>query len=173
MQLENTQEAFDRFARYVIQQARSNLTKQKKNVSGNLYKSLGYKLSVYPNSMRLKFTGMDEGTYGSFVDQGVSGTEKKYPTKFSYRDKRPPVSALLPWIEAKRLRFRDSKGRFKKGSYKSMAYVIANNIYKRGIKPSYFFTKPFEKAFKGLPNEVVEAFGLDLDEFLDFTKYGK
>jgi hypothetical protein len=173
MRLENTQEAFDKFARYVVQQARTNLTKQKKNVSKGLYNSLGYNLSVYPNSMRLKFTGMDENSYGAYVDRGVSGTEKKYPTPFSYKDKRPPVSALLPWIQKKRLRFRDADGKFKKGSYQSMAYVISNNIYKRGIKPSYFFTKPFEKAFKGLPDEVVIAFGLDLDQFLDFSNNGK
>jgi hypothetical protein len=30
-----------------------------------------------------------------------------------------------------------------------------------GIKPSLFFTKPFEAAYKQLPEELVEKYGLD------------
>ena len=40
MQLKQTQEALNKFAKYVIQQSRSNLTKGKKNVSKELYNSL-------------------------------------------------------------------------------------------------------------------------------------
>ena len=40
-----------------------------------------------------------------------------------------------------------------------------------GIKPSLFFTKPFEAAFKKLPDELVEKYGLDMEElFEDITK---
>jgi hypothetical protein len=50
-----------------------------------------------------------------------------------------------------------------------LAYVIANNIYARGIKPSLFFTKPFEQGFKKLPDEVLEAYGLDVEDYLKYT----
>ena len=40
-----TQKTLNSFAKYVIQQSRSNLSKQKKNVSSSLYGSLGYDLS--------------------------------------------------------------------------------------------------------------------------------
>ena len=43
------------------------------------------------------------------------------------------------------------------------------SIYKKGIKPSLFFTKPFEQAFKKLPEELTEAFGLDIRNFLQYT----
>lgn len=36
---------------------------------------------------------------------------------------------------------------------------------KRGIKPTFFLTEPFEEEFKKLDEDVVEAFGLDLEEF--------
>jgi hypothetical protein len=67
------------------------------------------------------------------------------------------------------IRLRDEKGRFKRGNYKTIAQVIAGNIYNRGIKPSMFFTTPFQKAFKDLPEELILSFGLDLERFIDFT----
>ena len=30
-------------------------------------------------------------------------------------------------------------------------------------------TKPFEKAFERLPDELVEAYGLDVEQFLEYT----
>jgi hypothetical protein len=32
-----------------------------------------------------------------------------------------------------------------------------------------FFTTPFQKAFKDLPEELILSFGLDLERFIDFT----
>ena len=62
---------------------------------------------------------------------------------------------------------RDKKGRF--GSYKTMGYILANSIKKKGIKPSLFFTKPFETAFNNLPDDIVEAYALDVENFLKYT----
>ena len=74
---------------------------------------------------------------------------------------------IKKWVKARRFQFKDKKGKFL--SYESTAYIIARSIYNKGIKASLFFTKPFEKGFKRLPEELLEAYGLDVDEFLDFT----
>ena len=42
--LKNVQQELNRFAKYVISQSRTNLTKGKKNVSKELYNSLDHKL---------------------------------------------------------------------------------------------------------------------------------
>ena len=42
MELQDTRDILNSFAKYVIQQSRSNLTKGKKNVSKALYNSLDY-----------------------------------------------------------------------------------------------------------------------------------
>ena len=69
------------------------------------------------------------------------------------------------WVRQKNIQFKDKRsGRFL--SYKSTAFLISRSIYNKGIKPSMFFTKPFENAFKRLPDEVVEKFGLEVDEFM-------
>ena len=51
-------------------------------------------------------------------------------------------------------------------SYQSMSFIIARAIYNKGIKPSLFFTRPFEKAFNNLSEEIKKQFELDLQEFL-------
>ena len=47
MTLEETNKALNKFAKYVIQQARTNLTKGKKNVSNELYKSLDSDVKIH------------------------------------------------------------------------------------------------------------------------------
>jgi hypothetical protein len=161
---EQTYKYLNDFAKYVIQQSRSNLTKSNKNVNKKLYNSLDADIEVGANSFRIAFLMED---YGVFQDQGVSGTKKKYNTPFSYKSKRPPLQPILNWVEKRRFQFRKENGKFM--SYKSTAFLITRGIFKNGIKPSLFFTKPFEKAFERLPDELVEAYGLDVEQFLKYT----
>ena len=161
----STYKYLNEFAKYVIQQSRSNLTNKNKNVDKKLYNSLDKEIEVSANSFRLTFL-MEN--YGEFQDKGVSGTKKKYNTPFSYSSKRPPLKPIQDWVTKRRFQFKNKEsGKFM--SYKSTAYLIAGGILKNGIKPSLFFTKPFEKAFERLPDELVEAYGLDVEQFLQYT----
>lgn len=161
---ENTKEYLNAFAKYVIQQSRSNLSKQNKNVDKKLYNSLDKEIEVGANSFRLAFLMED---YGTFQDKGVSGTKKKYNTPFSYKSKKPPLKPITDWVKKRRFQFRKDNGKFM--SYQSTAFLVRNGIFKNGIKPSLFFTKPFEKAFERLPDELIEAYGLDVEQFLEYT----
>ena len=163
------EEALEKYAKYVIQQSRSNLTKAKKG-GGKLYNSLQYQI----DSPRVKFLSED---YGVFVDQGVRGDNpaKVSPnarirgqqapnSKFRFGSGKSPktfkqfVNKMSIWAKAKNLRFRDDKGRFTRGNYRSMGYVIASNIYNRGIRPTMYFTKPFERGIELYGDEIVEAY---------------
>jgi len=166
MRLKKTEAALEAFKNFVIQQARTRLTKSKKNVSKELYNSLKGNVKVMPNSINVDFEMED---YGLFQDKGVSGKEKKYNTPYSYTTKMPPVKPLADWAKKKSIRLRNDKGKFKKGNYNTIGFLIARSIYRKGIKPSLFFTKPFEQGFKKLPNELVQQFGLDVEDFLAFT----
>jgi len=166
--LKNVQQELNRFAKYVIQQSRTNLTKGKKNSSKALYNSLDYNLNVSPNSFSMSFIMED---YGIFQDKGVSGIKKKYDTPFSYKDKMPPPSKMDKWIVRKGLKgIRGKDGKFI--SRKSLQFMIARSIYNNGIKPSLFFTKPFEKAFKNLDKDIIKVYQLDVEELLKFTTNG-
>lgn len=161
----NTKEYLNAFAKYVIQQSRSNLTKGNKNVDKKLYDSLDKEIEVGSNSFRMAFLMED---YGAYQDKGVSGTQKKYNTPFSYKSKKPPLKPITQWVTKRRFQFRNKEtGKFM--SYQSTAFLVRNGIFKNGIKPSLFFTKPFEKAFERLPDELVESYGLDVEQFLQYT----
>lgn len=163
--LTNTKQSLEDFRKYVSSQARRNLTRLKKNDTKGLYKRLDGVLKVSPNSFQLSW---DLG-YGNFQDKGVSGTEKKYDTPYSYKSKMPPIKPLSEWAKRKGIRLRDEQGKFQKGNYRTIGFLIARSIFRKGIKPSLFFTKPFEQGFKNLPDQVIEAYGLDVEEFLKFT----
>tara|TARA_R110000787_G_scaffold179555_2_gene291406 strand:+ start:1277 stop:1792 length:516 start_codon:yes stop_codon:yes gene_type:complete len=171
MDFKQTKAALESFAKFVIKQSRTNLTKKKKNVTSSLYESLGYDLNVSKNSFYLEFY-MDE--YGAFVDEGVKGKKSNYPenrnSRFSFNTKRPPMQPLADWAKKKNIRLRDAKGKFKKGNYKTIGFILAKSIFEKGIKASFFFTKPFEQGFEKLPNELVDKFALDIDDLLDFTQ---
>jgi len=156
MAQDEVQKALDKFRDHVIRQARSNLTRLKKNSSKRLYNSIDGKVKAMPNSISMEFT-MEE--YGFYQDKGVSGKEKKYDTPFSYKSKMPPPSKLDKWAVRKGIAHRDEKGKFI--NRKSLTFLIARGIYKNGIKPSLFFTKPFESAYKKLPEELIEKYGIE------------
>ena len=163
------QAELDKFKKYVIQQSRSNLTKGGKNVEKKLYNSIGGESISSKNSMRLAFEMED---YGTFQDLGVkgkrsSGKAPNSPYKFgSGTGKKGGLTeGINKWVRARRFQFRDKKGQFL--SFESTAFLITRSIYNKGIKPSFFFTKPFEKAFERLPDDIIEAYGLDVESLIN------
>lgn len=155
----------NKFRDYVISQAKANLTRQGKNSSKGLYNSIKGNVKANPNSFEMDFS-MEE--YGFYQDKGVSGIKKKYNTDYKYTNKMPPAKAFDKWVVRKGLAPRE-KGKFK--NRKSLSFAIARSVYINGIKPSLFFTKPFEKAFKRLPSDLVEAFGLDAIKLFNSTTF--
>jgi len=160
----SVEKALDTFGKRVQQQSRSNLTRLKKNVSGNLYKGTKYDLTVSANSFSLSFPMTP---YWNFQDAGVSGTERKFNTPFSYKTKKPPAHIFESWAKRKGIKPRGANGQFT--TYKSFGFAVANSVFKKGLKPTKFFTTPFENEFKKLPNEIVKAYALELDDLLRFS----
>jgi hypothetical protein len=164
MDKEETYNALKRFQQYVVRESRSNLKRMKKNSSNKLYQSIKGSVKVNANSFELDIQMLP---YGQFQDKGVSGKKKKYNTPYSYKNKMPPARVFDKWMVRKGIAPRNEKGQFQ--NRKGLSFAIARGIYMNGIKPSLFFTKPFEKAFKKLSPELVEAYGLDVAELMEFT----
>lgn len=150
--MDNTKKALEKFGKYLVKESRKNLTRKKKNVTNSLYDSLDYQVKAMPNSFEFDFL-MEE--YGEWVDKGRRA------------GKNPPFSPLRKWVEDRRIQFRDNSGRFQ--TYDQTAWRVVKSIGRKGIEPSNFYTRPFNLAFQKLPNEVAEAYALDVEEFLDFT----
>jgi len=152
MKGENTQKALDKFGKYLVKESRKNLTRKKKNVTNSLYDSLDYDIKAMPNSFEFDFL-MNE--YGEWVDKGRKA------------GKNPPFSPLRKWVEDRRIQFRSNKGKFQ--SYDQTAWAIVKSIGKKGIPASNFYSRPFNLGYAKLPNEIVEAYALDVEDFLEFT----
>jgi hypothetical protein len=164
MQLDNFKKALEEFRDKVVEESKKNLRKEGKG-GGQLENDLkGGEVKVTNRSLQFE---IEMPYYGVFQDKGVSGIKKKYNTPYSYKQKMPPPSKLDKWTVRKGIAPRDEKGRFL--SRKSLQFLIARSIFYNGIKPSLFFTKPFEKYAKGLPKELEQAFALDTEAFLEFT----
>jgi len=167
------EDALNKFAKNVVKQSRSNLTRKKKNASKSLYNSLGYDLTVSKNSFSLSFEMED---YGEFIDKGVKGVGgtkadgTKWKTKkvdnnlYKYTNKKPPTKAFDRWIVRRGIAPRTSTGQFT--SRKSTAFAIATSVYHTGLETTNFFTKPLEDNFEKLPDELVEAFALTVDNII-------
>ena len=168
LNIQETQKILNRFRLHVVKEARKNLTNKQKNASKGLYNSIAGNVKAMPNSISIEFVMQQ---YGAFQDKGVSGTQKKYDTPFSYKSKMPPSKPFEKWAKQKGIKPRGKDGRFI--SYKSLGFLISRSIFRKGIKPSLFFTKPFEAAFKNLPDETIQAFALDVEELMSKTILNK
>ena len=180
MELKQVNIILMRFKDYVIQQSRSNLSKSNKNNSKTLYNSIKGEVVASDN---YSIVGFSMDYYGQFIDKGVKGadpskvspnskiTGQQAPNSpFSFKNRMPPSKPLAAWAKSKNLRLRDDKGKFKEGSYNTIGIILAKNIWARGIKPSLFFTKPFEEGYKKyIGVDLMKAFGQDIDTMIDYN----
>ena len=165
----SVKQSLDDFGKYIVQQSRSNLTKKGKKDRGDLYKSISYDLKVSKNSFEITFLMED---YGKFVDKGVKGVSSsaKAPTspfKFGTGTGRKGglTDGIKGWTRRKRIQFKDrNTGKFL--SYESTSFLIMRSIWNKGLETTNFFERPFELAFKRLPDDLVEAYGLEVDRLL-------
>ena len=157
----------EEFFKAVKKQARQNLSKGTKlqrkkrpiNNTKRLYNSIKYE-KLFESKDGIAY-GMSMLDYGDYIDSGVKGTKSNYRvnknTPFKYKS-QPPSTALGGWAKAKNIRFRDLKGRYTKGTYKQIGFVLARSIFEKGIRANNFFTIPFVNEFKKLPEDLQNIF---------------
>ena len=158
------------FGDSVVTTAKENLNKPNRfsgkptTTSGNLESKIKFAARVMPNSMSLKF---DLGEYGEGIDQGVNGAENGnnwgYP--FSFKKTVPGsgmVNNIMTWMQQKGI------SGFNPSNPRTDAFFIASMVLRRGITATGFFEKAYREHFKNLDKELVEAFGLDVDDFFEF-----
>lgn len=169
MSIEN---ALNSFGKYVVKQARTNLTKEGKKDTNKLYSSLKYNVSVGRNSFTFSLS-MEK--YGEFVDKGVRGAGgvRKTTSRFNRRNNRGKL-----WkIKGKDSPFKFGKSggispkHFEKWARKRglSEYAVAKAVYHQGLETTNFLTKPFNAAFERLPDDLVEAYALEVEDFMKFS----
>lgn len=167
--MSQVKQSLDAFGKFIVQQSRTNLSKKKKKDTGELYNSINYELRVSKNSFQLLFKMTD---YGQFIDKGVKGVSSSAkapnsPFKFGTGTGRTGglTKGIDGWVKRKRIQFKN-RGNGQFISYNQTAFLIRNSIWNKGLETTNFFERPFELAFKKLPDELIEKYNLDLDNLL-------
>lgn len=172
MSLENT---LNSFGTKVINSAKRNLQKEDKS-GGKLEKTLDYKVIVSPNSFQFDIYAEDYWTYVDYGVKGVGGSKangdnwkvkRVTNNKYRYKDKMPPTRVFSNWSVKKGIAPRNKKGQFT--TRKGLMFALAKSVYHTGIETTNFLTKPFNDEFQNLPNEVIDAYGLTVENLLKTT----
>jgi len=172
LKLEKVNKTIQMFRDYVIREAKNNLKQSGHNNTSSLANSIKGEL-LTENDYTI--VGFQMNDYGTFVDLGVKGKTSSdkapnSPYKFGSGTGRKGglTKGINQWVRQKGFQFRDKKGKFL--SYDSTAYLITRSIFHKGIKPSLFFTKPFEAGYKKyIDIDLVRAFGQDVETMVDFN----
>jgi hypothetical protein len=159
MEQKEVQKLLDDFRDKVIAEAKQGLPRD----TGELAKSLKSYVKASKNSIQITF---QMKSYGWFQDRGVKGVasgESLSDYKFGTGKKDGGLTrGINKWVQRKQIQFRNKEtGQFM--SYEQTARTIIRSIWMKGIKPSMWFTKPFEKYYRKLPNEVTKKYVKDLE----------
>jgi len=154
-----------------ITTAQKNLVKNKSIASGaiddirmNFTKfATSYTISLgYPKSE-------PASKYWDFINKGVKGTKNvkadaKTPYKFNPSKKAIPIASAQKWLGYNKLKVTAIKKYKKLGveqkaidGKKSLAYMLARSIHRKGIKSTHYFDNAQKEVFGKNFYEVMEA----------------
>lgn len=177
----------DEFAQDVVEKAQRNLgayrmvqdrkgrkKKRRADSSGNLRKSLTYRMGSSSSNTRLSFFAKGSAAdYAAFVEQGVNGTQKKWGSPFSFKGKNINQKAILDWMKRKPIRLREMKngklGGFTKVTEKKKkqaAFLIGRSIAKYGFAPLNYMSDALNDAIPEWTERFGEAVAKDIEEKL-------
>jgi hypothetical protein len=178
------------YGKYIVRQAKQILSQKGKNVTGKLSKSLKYKIIKSKDGYDIKFLA---SKYAAFVNKGVSGTKgrrtyidkdgKRKVSPFKFK-KQPPSSVIEGWIKNRGIKGRSAgtKYKLKDGTVKrsgagrfmkrkSLAFLIARSIKRKGIPAASFYTQPLSYSFNKFKKDMMQHFKTDiLNEIKTFKK---
>ena len=179
MDTTNIERYLDSFGKQVVRDAKGILSSAKGNTA--LGSSIRFEVTPDSTGFSTKFYMED---YGTYLDKGVSGTQQQRSFKsynkqtqsspYSYKaakgHSQPPTGIIDKWVVKKGLEgTRDKEGKFIKR--KSLVFVVARSIGRKGIKSLSFFQEPLGVGYRALKEELLKEVKLDIESYLvTFTK---
>ena len=177
MKTDNIERYLESFGKQVVNRSKGNL--QKAGKGGKLEDSIKFEVITTPDGFTVQFY---MSSYGQFVDKGVSGTQtertfkdykgKVIKTPYSYKNSKghsqPPSKALDKWVVRKGIAPRDASGKFM--SRKSITFLIARSIGRKGIQGISFFQKPLGLGLKQFGKDLLGNVKEDIINSLTIVK---
>lgn len=178
--MNNTAKALVRIADLIMTEAASNMDKNGNVATGGIISSMKA-TDIQVKGTRMELDIEIDSRYKFLNDgvKGVNGGTGKYQFK-TLRPSKKMALAIMKWIKVRRVatKYKAISKNEKKNqsikaashaanSQKSLAYAIATNIKKKGIRPTKFWTKAVATAQKEKSRILGEAFKLDIIETLN------
>ena len=177
MKTDNIERYLNSFGKQVVNRSKGNL--QKAGKGGKLEDSISFKVVEDKEGYTVQFY---MSGYGQYVDKGVSGTKVKRTFKdykgnvikspYSYKNSKghsqPPSSALDKWVIKKGIAPRNAKGQFIKR--KTLTFLIARSIGRKGIQGISFFQKPLGLGLKQFGKDLLSNVKEDIINSLTIVK---
>ena len=177
MKTDNIERYLESFGKQVVAQAKTTLNYKKGD--SKLEESIKFEVITTPDGFTVQFY---MSSYGQFVDKGVSGTQTKRTFKdykgkvikspYSYKNSKghsqPPSKALDKWVVRKGIAPRDASGKFM--SRKSITFLIARSIGRKGIQGISFFQKPLGLGLKQFGKDLLGNVKEDIINSLTIIK---
>lgn len=181
IKLGHTAKALIECGEFLIKKATANLQKKGHIATGETATSM-HVANLQTQTTKMSLDVVLLSTY-KFLDQGVRGTEGgagKYAFKTKFPSKKM-ATALLKWIRTRSMKGRTKykpKGAVEKkdvqlnkvvrsaDNFKSLAYAVATNIKKKGIKKTSFFSDAIKDTKDFQKKKFAQAFKLDIIENL-------
>jgi hypothetical protein len=174
---DNIERYLESFGKQVVNRSKGNL--QKAGKGGKLEESIKFEVITTSDGFTVQFY---MSSYGQFVDKGVSGTQtertfkdykgKVIKTPYSYKNRKghsqPPSRALDKWVVRKGIAPRDASGKFM--SRKSITFLIARSIGRKGIQGISFFQKPLGLGLKQFGKDLLGNVKEDIINSLTIVK---
>lgn len=152
---------------------KSNLTEKDAYYSESelLQSIIALPVSMSGNNYLVTIQGND---YAFFVDKGVSGTQQKYPSPFSFKNEGVSPNfnkSLRKWITKRGIplesRYSKTRNLTKQQRAKKqidektkMAYAIGRSIKRKGLKPTLFITEAVtQQALDSMASGLANAIG--------------
>lgn len=144
-------EVLNRYGQFFIEQARTNLGKNRSNASMTLNDTMKSIVTVVDDHYKVEIELQD---YWEYVENG------RKPGKF------PPVNRIKEWISVKPVRpYPDARGKLP--TVDQLAFLIGRKIATEGIDPKPFFKPAKEETQRYFEEALVLAIDEDVSSFIE------
>ena len=147
----NLKKALDEVGKDLVKTMVKKLIEADKKATGNLIRSVDYKVVETANGVIVQLLSED---YLTNVDEGRRPGAKQ-----------PPTKSLDRWVVAKGIAPRDDKGKFI--SRQSLKFLIARSIGKKGIKPTNVIKNTINEVYTNKQKLIEKAAIEDLNALID------
>ena len=166
----NTIKTFETYGSNVIKQARKILNEKEKRNKGTLFNSLSYNIREHKSGLSFAIDFGRASKYWKFVDEGVRGIGYSDVKNKSKKNRRGIARGMgSPF----KFRYANPGGKLVQALKKqyglstSHAFLAGYKIKRRGLERTQFITKSVKDQYKKLPEKVLKAFALDVEELLN------